>query len=686
MKLGILVTARLGSSRLKRKHLLEVSGRPILSYLLERIINEFAAEIAAGEATAVIVSSDEPENREFQRFVGPGVEVFFGSIDNIPLRHHQAAQALGLDAIVAVDGDDIVCSTGAMRSVYQALVAGEKYVATAGLPFGMNSFGYGADFLADSVAGHASEVLETGWGKIFSKVSVLEIRLAEGNPDNRLRFTLDYQEDYRFFSALIEALGARMAAADHAEIVALVERERFYDINENIAHEYWANFYRCMEREGRCSVGANQEYQRKAHKYIPAGAHTYSRADDSYPLNAPPVLARGEGAYVWDMEGNRFLDFGMALRAVTVGYGYGRIAQAAIEQIHKGNNLTRASQIEIEAAETLCSLIPWVEMVKFAKNGSNVTTAALKLARAYTGKPFIAKCAQHPFFSFDDWFIGKTVMDRGVPPEHVLLTLDFNYNDIDSLAALFARHPGQIAAVILEPATTDEPVDGFLHKAKELCHQNGALLILDEMITGFRWHLQGACRYYDIQPDLVTFGKGMANGFSVSAVGGRRDVMELGGIKTPGERVFLLSTTHGAEMCGMGAFVETVKVYQELDVVGEIWKSGKALMDGMNGIASDLGLEDNFSYVGVPCSPNFLTRDQTGQMSLAFRTLFVQEMAKNGVLMPWVALSYSHGAVEIEEALAAGRKSLEVYRRALEQGIDRYLEGRPIKPVFRKMN
>lgn len=433
-------------------------------------------------------------------------------------------------------------------------------------------------------------------------------------------------------------------------------------------------------------MGLNQDYQEKAHTYIPAGAHTYSRADDGYPLNAPPVLARGEGAYVWDMDGNRFLDFGMALRAVTVGYGYGRIADAAIEQIHKGNNLTRASQIEVEAAEMLCNLIPWVEMVKFAKNGSNVTTAALKLARAFTGRALIAKCAQHPFFSFDDWFIGKTTVDRGVPESHSSLTLDFNYNDIHSLAALFARHPGEIAAVILEPATTDEPTDGFLQKVQQLCHSNGALLVLDEMITGFRWHLQGACRYYDVEPDLVTYGKGMANGFSVAAIGGRREIMELGGIVGPQERVFLLSTTHGAEMCGLGAFVETVKVYQELDVIGSIWHTGSKLMEGMNEIASGLGIADHFSFVGVPCSPNFITRDATGDVSLAFRTLFVQEMVKHGVLMPWVALSYSHGSNETDIALEAARKSLEVYRRALNDGVDGYLEGRPIKPVFRRYN
>ncbi|MDH4101511.1 MAG: glutamate-1-semialdehyde 2,1-aminomutase, partial [Nitrospirota bacterium] len=390
----------------------------------------------------------------------------------------------------------------------------------------------------------------------------------------------------------------------------------------------------------------NAEYRDKAHRYVPAGAHTYSRADDGYPDNAPPVLERGKGAYVWDMDGRRFLDFGMALRAVTVGYDYDRISNAAIEQIRKGNNLTRASKIEVEAAEAICSLIPWVEMVKFAKNGSNVTTAAVKLARAYTGRKYVARCAEHPFFSFDDWFIGDTVMDSGVPDEFKSLTIKFHYNDIDSLEGLFKKYPGQIAAVILEPAAMEEPRDGFLQKVKAACGNNGAVFILDEMITGFRWHMLGASKYYDVVPDLVTYGKGMANGFSVAAVGGRRDIMELGGITHDKDRVFLLSTTHGAEMCGLGAFVETLNVYKELDIVGHLWQSGKKLCDGMNSIARELGIFDNFQFGGPSCSPYFIAKDAAGAVSPEYRTLFVQEMIKNDVLMPWVAMCYSHGDSE----------------------------------------
>lgn len=685
MKTGIFITARLGSTRLSRKHLLTAAGRPLMSYLLGRILIEFEREISENSVCAVIATSDEPENRDFERVIDGGVLVFYGSANNIPLRHLQAAKSLGLDLIVAVDGDDILCSVKGMRTIHDELVRGAEYVKTSGLPFGMNSLGYSTCFLEKSLSGHNTKTLETGWGRIFDETKLKEIGIPFPFQDNSLRFTLDYNEDFEFFRSVIENLGKDIETASDEEIVKRVIKAKLFKINERVSTEYWKNFYRNMEKE-KDTLGLNKTYQEKAHRFIPAGAHTYSRADDGYPLNAPPVLERGKGAYVWDLEGNRFLDFGMALRAVTVGYDFERISEAAIRQIRNGNNLTRASKIEIEAAEALCGLIPWVEMVKFAKNGSNVTTAAVKLSRAYTGKKYVAKCAQHPFFTFDDWFIGDTAMSAGVPDEYKSLTINFNYNDIASVENLFKAYPDGIAAVILEPATTEEPGDDFLVKLKELCRRHNTVFILDEMITGFRWHLQGASKYYNVEPDLVTYGKGMANGFSVAALGGKREIMELGGIRHSGDRVFLISTTHGAEMSGLGAFVETLKVYQELDVVGKMWSAGKKLIDGMNGIASGLGISNYFGFTGLPCSPNFITKDPSGSVSLEFRTLFVQEMIKNKVLIPWVALSYSHDDEAIGVALVAAKKSLEVYRQALDKGVEKYLNGRPIKPVFRKKN
>lgn len=430
-----------------------------------------------------------------------------------------------------------------------------------------------------------------------------------------------------------------------------------------------------------------KNYSQRLHEAIPGGAHTYSRGDDQYPANAPQILERGEGAYVYTPEGEKFLDYGMALRAVTLGYAELSVAAAAIKQIHFGNNLTRPSLIELQAAELMCELFPAVEMVKFAKNGSVVTTAALKVARAYTGRKYVARCLDHPFFSYDDWFIGDTALKRGIPEEHYELTLNFRYNDIDSVKALFDRYPGQIAGLIMEPATGGHPEDNFLHKVQTLCRENGTVFILDEMITGFRWDLQGAQKYYDIVPDLCTFGKGMANGFSVAALGGKREIMNIGGILEEGkERLFLISTTHGAEMCGLGAFVETIKFYREHNVIGHLWEYGEKLIGGMNAIAKELGIEKEFEFCGVPCSPGYATRDRQGNVSLPLRTLFSQEMIKQGVLMPWVAISYAHGEKELEMTLKAARAALEVYKKALDEGVEKYLVGPAIKPVFRKHN
>ena len=428
-------------------------------------------------------------------------------------------------------------------------------------------------------------------------------------------------------------------------------------------------------------------YSERLNNLIPGGCHTYSRGDDQYPENAPQIFERGKGAYTYTPDGKEFLDYIMALRAVTIGYGEKRIADAAIEQIWKGNNLSRASVIELEAAEAMVDLFPSVDMVKFAKNGSTVTSAAVKMARAYTGRKYIIRCFDHPFFSYDDWFIGDTVITRGIPKESHEHTVNFRYNDIQSLEVLFAQHPNEVAGVILEPATGEHPKDNFLQKVRDLCHKNGALFILDEMITGFRWHLQGAQTYYNVEPDLCTFGKGMANGFSVAALCGKREFMKIGGIKEIGaERVFLTSTTHGAEMSGLGALVETIKFYKEHDVIGHLWYYGTKLVAGLNAIAKELGIEDYFSAGGIECNPYYTTKDADKKVSMAFRTLFSQEMIKNGVLMPALIFSYAHKQKELDRTFEATRKALQVYKKALEEGVEKYLVGEVIKPVFRKYN
>jgi glutamate-1-semialdehyde 2,1-aminomutase len=428
-------------------------------------------------------------------------------------------------------------------------------------------------------------------------------------------------------------------------------------------------------------------YQERLLRAIPGGAHTYSRGYDQYPENAPQILERADGAYTYDLKGNKFLDYGMALRAVNLGYANKQINDAAIKQINFGNNLTRASVIELQAAELLIDMIDSVDMVKFTKNGSTATTSAIKLSRAYTKRDLVVRCADHAFFSYDDWFIGSTPANLGIVEKDIQNTKMFTYNDIDSLKKIFNTYPDQISCVILEPSVTEHPKDNFLQKVKDLCNKNGAIFILDEMITGFRWHLKGAQHYYGVEPDLCTFGKAMANGFSVAAIAGKREIMQQGSIEFQGtERLFMLSTTHGAEMSGLGAFVETMKFMRANNVIEHLWDYGSNLVSLMNSIAKKFNLEKNFVAGGIDCSPYYLTFDKKGQNSLGLRTLFSQEMVKNGVLMPWIAISYAHGADELKLTKKALENTFEIYRKAVDEGFEKYLIGDVIKPVFRKYN
>lgn len=424
----------------------------------------------------------------------------------------------------------------------------------------------------------------------------------------------------------------------------------------------------------------------RAHSIIPGGAHTYAKGDDQYPVHAPGFIVRGEGCHVWDADGNEFIEYGMGMRAVSLGHAYPPVVEAAYRQMKLGANFTRPTPIEIECAEELLGLIENAEMVKFSKNGSDATTAAVRLSRAYTGRNLVARCADHPFFSVDDWFIGTTEMSAGIPEAVRAMTLQFRYNDTEGLERLFSEHPGQIAGVILEAATSVEPVDGFLHSVQRLCSKNGALFILDETITGFRWNLGGAQKVYGIAPDLSVFGKAMANGFSLSALAGKKEIMERGGVRHDKERVFLLSTTHGAETHSLAAAIATMRIYKSQHVVEQLYRQGDRLRAGIGQIVDALGLNGYFEVLGR--SPNLIyaTRDEAKTRSQLFRTLFLQETIQRGLLMPSLVVSFSHSDADIDRTIEEIGVALRVYRKALENGVKQYLVGRPVQPVFRKFS
>ena len=425
----------------------------------------------------------------------------------------------------------------------------------------------------------------------------------------------------------------------------------------------------------------------KVHSVIPGGAHTYAKGDDQYPELSPGFIARGKGCHIWDVDGNEFIEYGMGLRAVTLGHAYPSIIEAAHRQMLLGNNFNRPATIELQAAEMLQSLIPSAEMVKFAKDGSTILTAALKLARAHTGRKLVAICSNSPFFSYNDWFIGTTAMDGGVNRAEVDLTVKFNYNDIDSLKQLFAQYTDQIAMVLLEPARTEEPKEGFLQQVIDLSHQHGALVTLDETISGFRFHKGGAQTLYGVTPDMSCFGKAMANGFSLSALTGKREVMELGGLFHNRERVFLLSTTHGAEGPSLAAGIETMRIYRDEPVIEHLYRVGDRLRAGFQQVTADLGVSEYLGIAGRGCNLLYSTHDHEHKPSQPFRTLFMQELIRWGVLAPSFIVSYAHSDADIDHTIEAVARAAKVYKKALEAGsTDGLLVGAPTKVVYRRYN
>lgn len=415
---------------------------------------------------------------------------------------------------------------------------------------------------------------------------------------------------------------------------------------------------------------------------VPGGAHTYAKGADQYPHRAPGVLSHGRGCRVWDADGNEFIEYGMGLRSVGLGHAFEPITDAVRNVLDKGTNFTRPSIMELECAEAFLSIIRGPEMVKFTKDGSTATSAALKLARKATGRDMVGVCAEHAFFSYDDWFMATTTMDGGIVDDEAQRTTSFHYNDIASVRHMFDAHPGRIAAVFLEPARTEPPVPGFLEGLRAACTEHGALLVFDEMITGFRYSLHGSEATYGVRPDLATFGKALANGFSCSALTGTREIMQLGSRHRSGDDVFLLSTTHGAETPGLAAAMATMAFYEAKPVIETFDRQGARLAAGFAEASARHGLTEHVKPIGFPSNLLFATTDPDGNPSQSYRSLFLQETIRRGVIMPSLVVSYSHDDAAIDATIDAIDGALGVYAKAMEDGAEAFLEGPPSRYVF----
>jgi glutamate-1-semialdehyde 2,1-aminomutase len=430
----------------------------------------------------------------------------------------------------------------------------------------------------------------------------------------------------------------------------------------------------------------SKEFSPRINDLIPGGSHTYSKGDDQFPINAPSAIEYGKGAHIWDLDGNEFIDCSMGLTSVCIGHGYEPVAQAVSEAAYKGTNFQRPASMELKAAEVFLDTVQSGDMVKFAKNGSTVVTAAVKLARAYTKRNKVAIAREHNFFSFDDWFISTTPCDAGIPEQVRSMTALFSYNNLESVELLLKNEGKDIACLIMEPVKFDPPKDNFLHKVAALCKDHGVLLVLDEMVSGFKWSMTGAHNYFGVKADMSTWGKGIANGFSACALTGRAEIMELGGIRAEGgDKLFLISSTHGAESTGLAAMLATIEAFKTHNMIESNWARGEALKLRLEQIIKKHHLESFLKILGYPCLFVVSCFNSRGQADDFYRTLMMQEMIARGVLFQGLFYpTWSHQQSEMDHIAMAFDESCAIYKTAIDMGTtESLLIGRPAKPVFR---
>ena len=420
----------------------------------------------------------------------------------------------------------------------------------------------------------------------------------------------------------------------------------------------------------------SRELLERAERVIPLGSQTFSKSRVVYPANAAPLfLSHGKGSRVWDVDGNEYVDFVNGLLPVILGYDDPDVTAAVTAQLRRGITFSLATELEIELAELLCEIIPCAERVRFGKNGSDATSGAIRIARAHTGRERIAVCGYH---GWQDWYIGATTRNKGIPACVGALTHKFSYNDLEALRRLLEAHPRQFAAVMLEPMNVEEPQPGYLDGVRDLAHEHGALFVLDEIITGFRYHIGGAQTLFNVVPDLATFGKSMGNGFPISAIVGKAKYM------SEMEEIFF-SSTFGGETLSLAASLATIRKMQREPVHSRLDAVGSRVIEMTRSNVAGSGLTSCMALCGKPSWSLMQFRDAPGASAAQVKSLYLQEVIARGVLTAGSHnISYAHGDADLRELDTAQKESLAIVKEALERGdIVQRLAGPPIEPVFR---
>ncbi|MBF0551519.1 MAG: aminotransferase class III-fold pyridoxal phosphate-dependent enzyme [Deltaproteobacteria bacterium] len=679
-----IIQARMNSTRFPKKVLADIVGRPMLWHVVNRVSQARLVD------KVLVATSDKPSDDPVAEYcLKEGIEFFRGSEDDVLDRFYGAARSVSADTVVRITADCPLIDPVVIDKVIAKFKAGSyDYVSNVLIytyPDGLDVEVFSFQALerarreADTPSSreHVTGYMTTRPGFRLGGVEN-EADLSQ----KKYRWTVDRPRDLLLIQNIYGALYPTRPMFLMDDILELLAASPELNLinQDTIRNEGCyisiAGDKNMMEPVTRTLI-QSQAWLDRAKRLIPSQTQTFSKGPSRFVQGVSPnYLDRAQGSHVWDVDGNEYIDFIMGLCPVILGHNYPEVTEAVINQIKRGVAFSLPHHLEVELAEQLVEIIPCAEMVRYAKNGSDATTGAVRVARAYIGREKIACCGYH---GWHDWYIGTTTRRLGIPKSTQALTLTFEYNKIETLEVLFAAHPGDIAAVIMEPVGVVEPENGFLARVKEVAHKNGALLILDEIVTGFRVALGGAQAHFGVTPDLGCFGKAMANGFPISTIVGRKDVMALF------DEVFF-SFTFGGDATALAAALATIKVMREKNIFLQLWDQGQKIKDGYNVLARECGLAEYTQCVGLPPHTVATFSDVDGAGGLVLASLMQQELIKRGVLAHGGAnLCYSHSNADVEHYLLALKAAFNYLAKAIDSKQPRtWLEGEPIKEIFRK--
>jgi glutamate-1-semialdehyde 2,1-aminomutase/spore coat polysaccharide biosynthesis protein SpsF len=676
-----VIQARMGSRRLPGKSLAEIEGRPMLWHVIQRakratLIDRVVVATSTNSADDVI----EAMCREL------AVPCYRGSENDVLDRFYMAARAEKASQVVRITADCPLIDPEIIDRVIRRFQRGDlDYASNAmvrSFPDGLDTevFSFSAlerawhEATKSSEREHVTPYLRSG------KFRTANVESDSTSLYQHYRWTVDEAEDLEFIRAVYRGLHQK-GDFGMKDVLELIEKNPGLEkLNSEIVSN--RGYYKSLFEEAQAAaapsrpIEKSKQWLERAQNVIPGSSQTFSKGSDQHVRGVAPIfLAKGKGCRVWDVDGNEYIDYIQGLLPNILGYAHDGVNAAVTEQLGQGHSFSLPHPLEVELAERLTRLIPCAEKVRFGKNGSDATSGAVRAARAYTGRDRIACSGYH---GWQDWYIGSTTRNAGVPAAVCALTHPFVYNDLGSLQKLLNERPGEFAAIIMEPVNFWPPVPGFLEGVKDAAHEHGALLIFDEICSGFHFGLGGAQKRFGVTPDMACFGKAMGNGFPISCVVGKADVMKVF------EDIFF-SFTFAGEVASMAAAMTVLDILETSDALTRMDANGRLLKEGLNTLAKEAGLENCLKCIGYPFWSLIKFLDQDGKDSFLVRSLFTQECAKRGVLLLATHnMTAAHDPLAIEQTLKVYAGVCKTVANWLsDPHPERYLEGEIIQPVFR---